>query len=77
LLSEMYDWVRNRFVASSQNSLSMQKEEQLWITVQSYFENEIQWNPTWCVLDFSKKRITCDLNRSSEYLTSVFNFLFF
>jgi hypothetical protein len=29
LLSEMYDWVRNRFVASSQNSLSMQKEEQL------------------------------------------------
>jgi hypothetical protein len=29
LSSEMYDWVRNAFVEFSQNSLSMQVEEQL------------------------------------------------
>jgi hypothetical protein len=29
LLSEMYDWVRNAFLVFSQNSLSMQEEEQL------------------------------------------------
>jgi hypothetical protein len=37
LPSEMYDWVRNPFVGFSQNSLSMQEEEQL---------NELQCNRT-------------------------------
>jgi hypothetical protein len=38
LLSEMYDWVRKPFVGFSQNSLSMQEEEQL---------TELQSGHTW------------------------------
>jgi hypothetical protein len=35
--SEMYDWVRNPFIGFSQNSLSMQEEEQF---------TELQWHHT-------------------------------
>jgi hypothetical protein len=39
------------------------------------FEDRIQWSVTWCVLDFNKKRVSCDLSKSSEHLTPVFSFL--
>jgi hypothetical protein len=71
----MCDWVRNPFVGFSQNSPSMQEEEQL---------TELQCDHTLkmkfskvplCVLDFGKESVSCDLSRSSEIPNSVFNFL--
>jgi hypothetical protein len=69
----MYDWVRNPFVGFSQNSVSMQEEEQLTElqcdrTLNMKF-NEVPLDVFW----ISIRKEYPVISESSENLTSIFN----
>jgi hypothetical protein len=78
LSSEMYDWVRNPFVGFSQNSLSLQEEEQLTeLECDRSLEMKFDEIPLDVFSMSVRKEMSCDLSKSSEKSYISFQLLIF